>query len=125
MKLRKLDKDSEGVEIRMSIEFDDISNLNFDSGEPDEDDKLASEIQARLARGDTWAWCIVTVSASWGGWTGRAVFGGCSYEDEEDFRQNGDYDSMVEEAVEELNKKLEKAAIGLSKLIDFGNGFLI
>ena len=128
MKLKQLTKDSEGVEIKLTIEQDDVSEMNFDSGEPEKDGELQHELYKRLSRGDTWAWCTVTVTASWGGWVGSTRWvgstslGGCSYEDEEDFRKGGYYNDMVEEAVNDLNQKLAKVAQGLSKLMELGEG---
>jgi hypothetical protein len=124
MNIRQLTKDSEGVEIKLTIELDE-SDFNFDSGEPEEDAELISEIEKRLSNSDTWAWCVVTVTASWGGWIGTSVIGGCSYEDEADFRKDGYFDSMVEEAIDELNKNVGKAAKAFEKLIELGEGLSV
>ena len=39
----------------------------------------------------TWEWCVVTVTVYWqkGEEHGKAVIGGCSYKDEEDFKNVG------------------------------------
>lgn len=77
--------------------------------EVDLDEELATEIEERLERGDTWAWCQVGVTASYAGLTGSDFLGGCSYEDERNFVDSGGYyDDMMTEAIEELAREIER-----------------
>lgn len=70
-----------------------------------------------LRESPLWGWCYVKVTASWGYTnqfdaesfiTGEAYLGECSYKDEQDFRQAGDYfDQLVAEALDELNNEIQ------------------
>ena len=60
----------------------------------------------QVADGD-WAWCDVTVTARFSDLTGTAYLGQCSYKDEADFKADGYYDQMVDEAIEELQQHIE------------------
>ena len=72
-----------------------------EEGAPDFEGPGENErVLARVNGGHEWAWCIVRVTVEWRGMSGDAVLGGCSYEDEADFRQPGGYfDDMQREAV--------------------------
>lgn len=81
------------------------------------DDETLREIQARLDRGDIWAWASVDVEATWTNpltdktYEGHAYLGGCSYDDARDFKQNsGYYEDMKGEAYEDLIKQIERDA---------------
>lgn len=79
------------------------------SGDDAADRACEDEIIARLNRGDVWAWCVVTVSAHLDDFTGIAILGGCSYQDEADFKACGSYQDLVREAVDDLKADLEAA----------------
>ncbi len=90
--------------------------------EGDFDDRETEEwIRSELASDNQWAWCVVTVTAKWGGFEGSDHLGGCSYKSEEDFRQPGGYfDDMVKAALETLNQSIRDAAAKLETLIEEG-----
>lgn len=113
MQLRELTADE--VEFSIEIEEDD-SDFNFESDEPEKDEKLRKELNRRRNNGDLWAWCTVVVTAKWKEWKGVDSLGGCSYENEADFRQDGYFDDMKDRALEELNKSLAACAAELGEL---------
>ena len=82
--------------------------------EPEEqiDDAEALEwICRQRERGNEWAWCMAHVIVNYNGLTGEDWLGGCSYESEANFAQDGGYyESMVEEAIGDLAAKLEALA---------------
>lgn len=80
------------------------------SGDDDFDKKVEDELIERLDNGDLWAWCCVEVVAEYGGFTGSAYLGGCSYKDEQDFAAGGYNEDMKDEAREALEDELRKAA---------------
>jgi hypothetical protein len=84
------------------------------------DDKTDRETEAwiagQLRDGNEWAWCVITVTATWRGFTGADVMGACSYESEASFRECC-YDAMVATAIESLASQLEKAHEVVSALI--------
>lgn len=56
---------------------------------------------------DVWAWALVTVNVTDDvtGKSASACLGGCSYENENDFRLNSGYfDDMVQECIDELSE---------------------
>jgi hypothetical protein len=104
----------EDITYTLTIEDEDIPvRGNAMATEDHEADKAyEDEIIARLKHGDTWAWCIVKVTASvcheGETFTGVAILGGCSYSSEDDFKQSGGYfDDMKQEAFENLVNELE------------------
>lgn len=64
-------------------------------------------IKEQLALGNSWAWCDVKVTAHWNFLDAETYLGQCSYESREDFMRCDYYESMVNEAIDELAKKLE------------------
>lgn len=74
------------------------------------DKQCEDEVLARLDNGDVWAWCCVRVTAIWGEWSEDTYLGGCSYENEEDFKIGSSdyYQDMQREALNNLNAKLAK-----------------
>ena len=60
----------------------------------------------KVSDGD-WAWCDVTVTARFSDLTGTAYLGQCSYKDEADFKSDGYYSQMVDEAIQELQQHIE------------------
>lgn len=100
------------VTYQLSIEPEDIPVRGnaIASGDDAYDKKVEDEIIRRVDNGDDWAWCTVEVDAIFfpkGGQaariTGRTSLGGCSYKDEEDFKQEGGYyPQMQDDALREL-----------------------
>lgn len=115
MKLRKLQV--QDVQFTLSIDQDETSvRGSFESDDPAADRALEDEILARLRDGDMWAFAQVKVTAHWREWEGSDFLGGCSYKDEEDFRQDQYYADMKERAVDALNETLARAAADLNEL---------
>jgi len=81
----------------------------FVTDDPEADAAYVSEILQRLDRGDTWAWCTVTVTAAHDGLSASHSLGACSYRDEQDFRDGGYYEDMVGDVINELHKRLVHA----------------
>lgn len=83
------------------------------SGDAAFDRACEDRIIEYLESGDIWAWAAVTVTAKVIGengeeFKGRAVLGGCSYENEEDFRAPGGYfEDLKKEAADDLRGDLE------------------
>lgn len=61
------------------------------SGDDELDSKYETDIVLRLNSGDTWAWCTVRVSGEWNGIELSDYLGCCTYENEQDFRENSGY----------------------------------
>lgn len=78
------------------------------SGNAAMDRETEDEIIARLNRGDVWAWACVIVEAHYRGLKGLTSMGACSYEDEADFRADGYFADMCEEALDDLNRQREE-----------------
>jgi hypothetical protein len=49
-----------------------------------------------------WAWCVVQVTARWKGLTATDYLGGCSYENEREFRRCGYYSDMKHNCIADL-----------------------
>ena len=67
--------------------------------------KAVHELE-QVAVGD-WAWCDVTVIARFSNLTGTAFLAQRSYRDENDFKTDGYYDQMVDEAIAELQRNID------------------
>ncbi len=79
--------------------------------EPELDRAEEDVILKRLDRGDTWAWCLVQVTAYWRGFQGTAGLGCCSYADEKDFKApDGYYEDMKAEALDDLRANVADVA---------------
>lgn len=74
---------------------------------PDFDDAQTMEwIRTELDAGNLWAWCVVTVTASYDGLRGLAVLGACSYESRKAFEEANLAD-MTSEALDDLWRQIE------------------
>lgn len=117
-RLRKLTLADVEVELKVEPEDDPVRG-SFDSGDPERDKAMEDDILRSLDRGDVWAWCCVVITAKWKGWRGEKTLGRCSYESEEDFREKNDYyDTMVEEALDDLNAELAAAFSEICELAE-------
>jgi hypothetical protein len=79
------------------------------SGDADEDKRVEDKIIAELDH-NLWAWCCARVRATWRGFAGEAYLGGCSYDSEDDFRNDQHFTDMCDEALDQLNTTLAVAA---------------
>lgn len=112
---------SEEVTFTLKAEPEDIpvrGNL-ICSGDSEFDKKCEDEVIARLESGDVWAWCYVSVTATWGEFQGSAALGGNSYESEADFLEsNSDYyEDLKVNALEDLNYQVSRAFEKIKELI--------
>lgn len=64
-------------------------------------------VNAELANGNPWAWCIVTVYADHDGCRGIASLGACSYENRKAFDDAGETAQLTSEALDDLWRLLE------------------
>jgi len=56
---------------------------------------------------NVWKWCMVEVKGTYKGLTASEYLGGCSYESEEDFKNDsGYYEDMVNAVISDLNKQI-------------------
>ena len=70
------------------------------SGDEEEDRRYEDMILERLNAGDVWAWAQVEVQASLpDGRTGSAYLGSCSYDDENNFKEGGYYEDLIDQAI--------------------------
>lgn len=120
-KIRELTRDD--VEITVDIEAEDQSprdHFTTEDENPEDqarNESMVEDIERRLADGDLWAFGCVTVTVSWEGMSASDVLGGCSYDDEADFRKDeGYFGDMVDEALRRLNADVAKAAEKLARL---------
>lgn len=107
---RLVTKNHKDVEIYLTAEPEDIPfEGHFDSGEPELDKKDEANIARELDRGNQWAWCTAHVKVVFKGIIeADAYLGACSYNNEKEFKDDGYYDDMVSECLNEINKKLAK-----------------
>lgn len=92
----------------------------FATGEDELDRELEEKIKRELEAGNEWAWCVAVVQASWtdpesgNTFTGEEYLGACSYDSEEDFKQEGGYyEQMKDEAYEDMLMEVEDADVGM------------
>ena len=83
------------------------------SGDEDEDRRVEDDILERLQY-SVWAWACIEVRGEWKGLRASAYLGGCSYDDEDDFRASGYYEDMVDEVTREINAKAEDIALAIA-----------
>lgn len=82
------------------------------SDSPTLDKQVEDQIIADYENGNNWAWCTVQVTAEWKGITGTDYLGQCSYNNEEDYKENsGYYEDMKCTAYDELIKQLKQLAV--------------
>lgn len=107
MKLRTLTREDVTISVRIEVEELAVRGNAMASGDSAFDKEVEDEIYARLDRGDEWAWCTVWVRATYGTLGAETCLGGCSYENEADFRAGGYFDDMVGDALDALNEELQ------------------
>lgn len=82
------------------------------------DRETAAWIRDQLDAGNEWAWCAVTVTARWKGFTGCDHLGCCSYRSRKDFEQGGYYEDMKAQALADLNDQVAYCSSQLEELED-------
>ncbi len=108
-----------GITYALEIEpdLDPVRRNAMASSNAEFDRKVEDEILTRLDSGDTWAWCVVKVTAHYMGFKASSWLGGCSYENEEQFKEPGGYwEGMKKDARIALVDELERAAQALRLL---------
>ena len=81
---------------------------NCSAIDPETDRRTEEWIRKELADGNTWAWCMMEVTASYGGAYGSDFLGGCSYKSQKDFEKCAYYEDMKKEAYESLCEVLQE-----------------
>lgn len=122
MAIRKLT--AAEVTFEVTIEADDASEKqirgSFATDEPDLDKQQADEILERLNRGDVEAYCGVIVTATWAHdgveYTGQDSIWGNTLSDEWTAETVAQEHGMRDNALDDLNRKLEAAVTRGSKL---------
>ena len=108
MPCRTLTKEEIQIRVTAFPEEMPVKGNAICSGDEDFDREVESEILERLEQDDVWAWATVCVAAEWEGLKESEYLGCCCYEGEEDFRNSSGYfDDMVEEALTNVNRRLQ------------------
>ena len=104
----------------MPEEMSPVGNIMC-SGDDAFDKKIEDEVIDRINQDDIWAWCTVKVIACVEGTSiaGVDYLGGCSYEDEEGFKEGGYYEDMKEQAFENLLSEMEFTFRDYEQYIEF------
>lgn len=96
----------------LTVEPEDIPvEGNASAIDPATDRKIAERIYRQLDAGNEWAWCVVTVTAKVGRFSGLDSLGGCSYASEKAFARSGVLSWMKRAAREDLLAQLSEAII--------------
>lgn len=64
-------------------------------------------VEAELAAGNEWAWCEAYVAVTYRGFTERTTMGACSYQNEEEFRKDANFEYLVGECVDGIAEEIE------------------
>lgn len=91
------------VEVDLTAEWEDQAIEQFFE---DPDDVML--IRERMEDGSIWSWAVVKVRVELRGMSAESCVGGCSYASEDDFKENGGFDEMIDECVEELAQDIER-----------------
>lgn len=96
-------------ELIATPDYEPVRGNAVASGDEALDRKIEDTILERLDGGDVWAWALVEVRCNWESFEGSDYMGGCSYEDEEDFREfsGGYFEDMKERAYSDMIAKIE------------------
>jgi len=84
---------------------------------PKEDAETNQWIRDQLNAGNEWAWCVATVTVNYKGFSAFDTLGACSYKSEDDFRKDGYFTDMVNQASAELADKLIAASTAITELL--------
>lgn len=103
LKLKKVTEDD--VVIKIECLEEDIDPMeHFD------DPIVARDIKQKYDEGNDWAWCCVkvTVTHKQADFVSIQYLGGCSYENEEDFKKDLYYEDMVNDALGDIQSAMEE-----------------
>ena len=104
------------AEITLTVKPEtDSPEGHFASGD-DEQDKADVAKILKEAEWNEWAWCVVKVAAKYKAWEGHDYLGGCSYQDEADFRSGGYYEDMISQALDALADEILRDDAALEAL---------
>lgn len=118
MPCKTLTKDDIHISVTAYPEDIPVKGNVICSGDEDFDHQVESEILKRMEQDDVWAWATVCVSAEWEDLKEAEYLGCCCYADEEEFCQEGGYyEEMVEEAINNLNKRMQNLYKKMSVLM--------
>ena len=112
MTLKPLTKDDVVISIDCSADVIPVRGNAMASGDPAVDKEVEDEVIRQLNSGNEWAWCSITVTATWESLSGKEYsasdhLGCCSYKSKQDFIEAGDYyPDMVNNALTQLNADL-------------------
>ena len=114
---RDLREDEVTFEVLCELDHISIKGNVLASGDDEEDQAAEDWVAQQIESGNAWAWGIVTVRASWEGFTGRDTLGGCSYRSREEFMGlDGYYPDMRTAALADLNRNIRMADASLRQL---------
>lgn len=94
------------IKIYARVEHNGVRGNAIVSGDDEYDKQVEDEIIRRLDNGDVWAWADVEVQGTYMGLVASDYLGCCSYESESDFKNDGYYQDMCNNVLEELNNRL-------------------
>jgi hypothetical protein len=110
---------AEEVTFELLMDQDDVpfeGNV-MASGNTEVDDEAEKWVESQLADGNSWAWCIVTVTARYRSFAGIDSLCGCSYESEETFKACDYYKDLCSSALENLNSNIAEHFADLKDLL--------
>lgn len=117
LRLRLLTAEEVTFELRIEPDDTPFKGKVMASGDASADAKAEAWVEAQLARGNDWAWCVVTVIAKYRSFEGRDSFGCCSYESEGDFKADLYYEELCGCALGNLNANMAEHFEDLKPLI--------
>jgi hypothetical protein len=101
------------IKIRLDVEEErtPVRGNALASEDAAADKACEDEILRRLNAGDQAAWFCAIVTATYGGFTGKDVLGGCSCASIDDFKADAYYDDMKGRAIENLKSNMQAAVL--------------
>lgn len=115
--LRRLTAAEVSFELRMQQDDTPLRRNVMASGDEAADEEAEKWVKDQLANGNDWAWARVTVIATYRSFEGRDSLSCCSYESEGAFKADPYYQSLCEEALENLNNNIAEHFEDLKDLI--------
>lgn len=118
MDIRKLTEEDVEFIIECQEEFVPVQGNAMVSGDDAVDKEVEDKIINDFNSGNLWAWCTVRVAAKWKEFEGDDYLGCCSYNSEEEFKSDGYFKDMKQNALDELNKNISLTVTNLRELIN-------